>query len=39
MLKSNVGVFSRLFIASQSRNGDFDIFFARENQVTSPSLS
>ena len=38
-MKNNVGLFSRLFIACQTRNDDLDTFFAHENQATPPSLS
>ena len=38
-MKNNVGLFSRLFIACQTRNGDLDTFFAHENQAIPPSLS
>ena len=36
---NNVGLFSRLFIASQIRDGDLDTFFAYENQAAPQSLS
>ena len=39
MTKSNVGLFSRLFIACQTRDGDLETFFAHENQPNLPSLS
>ena len=38
-LKNNCSLFSRLYIASQIRNGDLDEFFQDENQASSPSLS
>ncbi len=38
-LKSNCSLFSRLYIASQTRNGDWDTFFSHENQTYPPSLS
>ncbi len=38
-LKSDVSLFSRLFIACQSRDGNLEKFFHHENQVCSPSLS
>ena len=38
-LKSDVSLFSRLFIACQSRDGDLDEFFRHENQQFPPSLS
>ena len=37
-MKNIVGLFSRLFIACQTRNGDLDTFFPHENQATPPSL-
>ena len=36
--KANVGLFSRLFIACQTRNGDLKTFFEHENQ-TAPLSS
>ena len=38
-LKNNCSLFSRLYIASQVRNGDLDEFFRHENQACPPSLS
>ena len=38
-LKSNCSLFSRLYIASQTCNGDLDEFFKHENQAYPPSLS
>ena len=38
-LKNDCILFSRLFIACQTREGDLDTFFAHENQATPPSLS
>uniref|UniRef100_A0A1X7T7W9 Tesmin/TSO1-like CXC domain-containing protein n=1 Tax=Amphimedon queenslandica TaxID=400682 RepID=A0A1X7T7W9_AMPQE len=38
-LKSDVSLFSRLYIACQSRDGDLDDFFCHENQSAPPSLS
>ena len=39
-VKANVGIFSRLFIACQTRNGDLIKYFhAHENQAAPPSLS
>ena len=37
--KYNVSLFSRLFIACQTREGDLENFFAHENQPNRPSLS
>ena len=37
--KANVALFSRLFIACQTREGDLDQFFSHENQSCPPSLS
>ena len=37
--KSNVALFSRLFIACQLREGDLETFFQRENPAFPPSLS
>ena len=37
--KYNVSLFSRLFIACQTREGDLENFFAHENQLNPPSLS
>jgi hypothetical protein len=38
-LKNDCSLFSRLFIASQIRDGDLDEFFAHENQACPPALS
>ena len=38
-LKNDCFLFSRLFIASQTRDGDLDEFFAHENQACPPTLS
>ena len=38
-LKSDYFLFSRLYIASQIREGDLDEFFAHENQAYPPALS
>jgi hypothetical protein len=38
-MKSDCSLFSRLFIACQTRNGDLDDFFKHENQGCPPSLS
>ena len=38
-LKNDCSLFSRLYIACQTRDGDLDTFFAHENQATPPSLS
>ena len=38
-LKNNCSLFSRLYIASQIRNGDLDEFFQHENQACPPALS
>lgn len=38
-LKSNCSLFSRLYIACQSRNGNLFEFFQHENQACRPSLS
>lgn len=38
-LQNEVQLFSRLYIASQSRAGDMDIFFSHENQAWPPSLA
>ena len=37
--KYNVSLFSRLFIACQTREGDLENFFAHENHLNPPSLS
>ena len=39
MLKSDCALFSRLYIACQTRDGDLDEFFEHENQKCPPSLS
>ncbi|CAB4002221.1 Hypothetical predicted protein [Paramuricea clavata] len=39
MLKSDCGLYSRLYIACQTRDGDLDKFFEHENQGCPPSLS
>ena len=39
LVKNNVGLFSRLLIDNQTRDGDLDTFFAHENQAIPPSLS
>ena len=38
-LKNDRALFSRLYIASQTRGGDLKEFFRHENQCTPPSLS
>ena len=38
-LKSDCSLFSRLYIASQLREGDIEEFFAHENQAYPPALS
>ena len=38
-LKSNCSLFSRLYIASQTRNGNLDEFFKHDNQAYPQSLS
>jgi hypothetical protein len=38
-LKNNCSLFSRLYIASQTRNSDLDEFFKHENQACPPALS
>ena len=38
-LKNDCNLFSRLYIACQTRDGDLDTFFTHENQSTPPSLS
>ncbi|CAB3998852.1 Hypothetical predicted protein [Paramuricea clavata] len=38
-LKSDCGLFSRLYISCQTRDGDIDTFFAHENQSAPPALS
>ena len=37
--KANISLFSRLFIACQTRDGDIETFFEHENQTFPPSLS
>ena len=37
--KANISLFSRLFIACQTRDGDLETFFEHENQTFPPSLS
>ena len=38
-LKNDRSLFSRLYVASQIRDGDIDTFFRHENQAYPPSLS
>ena len=38
-LKNDVRIFSHLFIATQTRNGDLDTFFSHENSANPPSLA
>jgi len=38
-LKNDRALFSRLYFASQTREGDVDEFFRHENQSTPPSLA
>ena len=38
-LKSDIGLFSRLYISCQTRDGDLDNFFSHENQASPPALS
>ncbi len=38
-LKSDCALFSRLYVACQTRDGDLDTFFTYENQAAPPSLS
>ena len=38
-LKSDCSLFSRLYIASQTRDGDLERFFRHENQACPPSIS
>ena len=38
-LKNDMALFSRLYTASQTREGDVDEFFQHENQCTPPSLA
>ena len=35
-LKSNCGLFSRMYISCQTRDGDMDNFFSRESQAAPP---
>lgn len=39
LLKSESSLFSRLYVACQTRNGDLDAFFSHENHPFPPSLS
>eukprot|EP00734_Pompholyxophrys_sp_LG126_P000119 Pompholyxophrys_sp_v1_NODE_11_length_5290_cov_18.520778.p1 type:complete len:404 gc:universal NODE_11_length_5290_cov_18.520778:3057-4268(+) len=39
MLRSNLSLFSRLYITAQHRGGDLKDFFSRENQRSPPSIS
>ena len=39
VMKQDVHLFSRMFIASQSRSGDVDNFFKHENHAWPPSLA
>ena len=38
-LKNDCGLFSRLYVSCQTRDGDLDTFFTHENQAAPPSLS
>ena len=38
-LKNDVRIFSQLFIATQTRDGDLDMFFSHENCANPPSLA
>ena len=38
-MKNDVRIFSKLFIVTQMRNGDFDTFFSYENRGNPPSLA
>jgi hypothetical protein len=38
-IRNDCSLFSRLYIACQTRSGDLDSFFAHENQPAPPSLS
>ena len=38
-LKCDCGLFSRLYISCQTRDGDMDNFFSHENQAAPPALS
>ena len=38
-LKSDVGLFSRLYIGCQTRDGNLEEFFRHENQASPPALS
>ena len=39
VLKSDCGLFSRLYISCQTRHGDLDEFFSHENHSAPPALS
>ena len=39
LMKSDMQLFSRLYIACQTRDGNLDEFFRHENQSCPPSLS
>ncbi|CAG2195446.1 unnamed protein product [Mytilus edulis] len=39
ILKSDVSLFSRLYISCQTRGGDLEDFFAHENNMNPPALS
>lgn len=39
VIRDNVSLFGRLYIANQQRDGDIDVFFSHENQLYPPSLS
>ena len=39
LVKNDVGLFSCLYIDSQTQDGELDTFFDHENQTTPPSLS
>ncbi|CAG2204085.1 unnamed protein product [Mytilus edulis] len=39
ILKSDVSLFSRLYISCQTRGGDLEDFFAHENNINPPALS
>ena len=38
-MKSDVGLFSQLYVGCQTRDGNLEEFFCRENQASLPSLS
>ena len=38
-MKSDVALFSKLYIGCQLRHGDMDDFFSHENQACPPSIS